>query len=250
MLLFLIGCAPQTADDSSSRKNPISTPNTFYTKPYYYPVEALKAGKVYEYSLMKENRSFVTHYWHLQTEQDASGQVFLIWNRYNPLFEQDQYIKEWIVRDGVVIKDYVFFVKDSTEASSTRYINKVEENIVFPFQASLESNMVYRFSCVLLLPPDSLTVKLVRDRKFHEEMEYLYDGKTLEAVAFVSNDLYDIEDKVEGGFWQQEKITKEIYVKGLGLVEEEVQTKGDATIEVTRLSKIYTWEEFEKLKEL
>lgn len=248
MLLFFIACTPPTTDNSSNPEPPKKTAKTFYTKPYYYPVEELKTGKVYEYSLVQDGQAFVTHYWHLQTEEGEKGQTFLIWKRYNPLFEQDQYIKEWIVQDGVVTKAYDIFIKDSTKQAPTRYTNEVEENIVFPFQATLESNMAYRFSCILTLPPDFLTVKLVRDRKFSGATEYVYKGTTEEAVAFTLNDLYDIENREEGGFWQQEKVTKEIYVKGIGLVQQEVQTKGETATEVTKLSNIYTWEAFEKLK--
>lgn len=244
LLLFLVACTSPKTDSVTIEQELGDSTKTFYTKPYYFPVEALKEGKVYEYSMIKDSTAFVDHYWHLQTVQDDKGQTFLIWKRYNPFFEQDQYIKEWVVKDGVVTKAYEMFVRDSTKQTPTRYINKVEENIVFPFQATLDSNMAYRFRCTLSLPPDFITVRLVRDRQFSQPLIYPYKGKKIPAVAFSCTDLYDLEDQQKGGYWEQKTTSVEIYAKGIGLV----QTKENQSPSVTRLSNIYTLEEFNQIK--
>ena len=117
---------------------------------------------------------------------------------------------------------------------------------MFPFEASLDSVMAYRFVCEMKLPPDFLTAKLVRDRKFAKTLSYSYKGDSLEAVAFACTDLYDIENKEEGGFWQMKKAVIEVYAKGIGLVYQEEKTAGQEGSEVTRLNEIYSVEEFEK----
>lgn len=246
--LCLMACEPPTPPTITvGSEEPTPTAQTFNTLPYYFPVEALKQGKVYEYSLMQDSAAFVTHYWLLQTEEDAKGQTFLIWKRYNPFFEQDQYIKEWIVKDGVVTVAYEMFIKDTATQISTRYVNKVEENIVFPFEASLDTNMAYRFSCALTLPPDFVTVRLIRDRQFSQPLVYPYQGKKVPAVAFACTDLYDLEDKEEGGYWEQKTASVEIYAEGIGLVYTEEKKEGKSST-INQLTHIYTLEEFEVLK--
>ncbi len=239
----LYSCSPT---EPAQEEEPIIDNNSFDTKAFYYPTEDLAAGKVYEYVMVHEEEAFLSHYWHLQSEKDEKGNVFLIWKRYDAQLQQDQYIKEWVVDGGVITQEYKFLVLDSATQEIKEYPNHVSQNVVFPFEASLDSVMAYRFVCEMKLPPDFLTAKLVRDRKFAKTLSYSYKGDSLEAVAFACTDLYDIENKEEGGFWQMKKAVIEVYAKGIGLVYQEEKTAGQEGSEVTRLNKIYSVEEFEK----
>lgn len=240
-----MACQPKTTDTASTASDSSNSDSTFYTKPYYFPIENLKEGKVYEYSLMQDSAAFVAHYWQLQSEQDATGETFLIWKRYNPLFEQDQYIQEWIIDDGVVTMDYALFIRDSESQTMERYVNEVEQNVVFPFHAALNADMVYRFSCTTKLPPNFITVHLVRDRRFSEQLVYPYAGKQLSAIAFSCQDAYDLEDEEEGGFWEPQAASVEVYAEGVGLVYIETKKAGETASEVIQLTNVYTLAEFE-----
>jgi hypothetical protein len=222
--------------------------NSFETKEYYFPVEQLADGKVYEYVVVHEGEAYLSHYYHLQSEKDEKGNLFLIWKRYNQQMQLDQYIKEWVISDGVITQEYKFYVLDSATNENIEYPNNVSQNVVFPFKASLDSVMAYRFVCEVKLPPDFLTTKLIRDRKFNQSTTYDYKGEKVDAVAFTSQNLYDIENEKEGGFWQLKKGTVEIYAKGIGLVFSEEKTSGQKGSEVIVLNEIYSVEEFEKLK--
>jgi hypothetical protein len=247
VLLFFVACQPQTSEPDPVVDTPPDTANSFFTKPYYFPVDDLQEGNVYEYSILQDSNTFLAYYWFLQSQKGEQGEDFLIWKRYNPLFEQDQYIKEWLVKDGVVTTEYELFARDSSQ-SLQRYINEVEQNIVYPFEAALDSNLAYRFACTMTLPPDFVTVRLVRDRRFLQAMEYVYKGRELPAIAFSCTDLYDLEDKAEGGFWEQKEMSIEIYAEGIGLVYTESKTEGEQASELTVLTNIYTVQEFEALK--
>jgi hypothetical protein len=243
MLLFLLcSCTPVPEPEKAET-------NSFYSKAYYYPAEELSAGKVYEYVIVHEGEEYLSHFWHLQSEKDTEGNLFLIWNRYNAQLQNDQYIKEWIIEDGVITKEYNFFVLDSATNSIKEYPNDVSQNVVFPFNASTDSAMAYRFVCEMKLPPDFLTAKLIRDRKFAKSTKFNYNGKEVDAVAFTCTDLYDIENVEEGGFWNIKKAVVEIYAKGTGLVYQEEKTAGQEGSEVTKLRAIYSFEEFENLLE-
>ena len=157
LILFVYSCTPA----NNNREQDPTDQNSFYTKDYYYPVEDLDSGKVYEYVVVHEGEEFISHYWHLQSKKDTNGNLFLIWERYNGLLKKDQYIKEWIINDGVITKEYNFFILDSTTKELNEYPNNVSQNVVFPFNASLDSVMAYRFVCEMKLPPDFLTSKLI-----------------------------------------------------------------------------------------
>jgi len=239
----IIACTPS----SEEQNQPQDDSNYELIKEYYYPIDSLYEGRVYEYSNIANNEAYISHYWHLQSQQAEDGNTYLIWKRYNPLFQQDMYIKEWIVNDGVITQEYLIYTIDSATQERQVHENKISQNVVFPFKASKDSVMAYRFECEVKLPPDYLTVKLVRDRKFKQLTTFEYKGEEIDAALFANNDLYDIENKEEGGFWKQQKGVVEIYGKNIGLVYQEEKTAGQEGTEVIRLTNIYSLEEFEAL---
>ena len=248
LLIFLSSCQPKESTEKTKEPVQEVEKNTFYTKDYYYPIESLSEEKIYEYVIENEGQSYLSHYLSLKKELGADGAVYLRSKYYGPNFKQNQEIKEWIIKDGVITQEYTFLVLDSVTQALKEYPNEVSQNVVFPFYASLDSMMAYRFVCEMKLPPDFLTVKLIRDRKFNKKLSYTYKEEALEAIAFVATDLYDIENTVGGGFWNQKKGTIEVYAKGIGLVYKETKTAGVETTEIERLSTIYSVEEFDALK--
>jgi hypothetical protein len=246
LILFVYSCTPLDTNEEQ-----VSTDqSSFYTKDYYYPVTELDSGRVYEYVVVHEGKEFISHYWHLQSKKDSAGNLYLIWERYNGLLQKDQYIKEWIIDDGVITKEYKFFILDSATQALKEYPNNVSQNVVFPFNASLDSVMAYRFVCEMKLPPNFLTSKLIRDRKFGQSTSFDYNGKEVEAIVFTSTDLYDIQNKEEGGFWNVKKDVVEIYAKGIGLVYQEEKTDGIEGSVATQLRTVYTKTEFDKIVEI
>ena len=248
LAILLLALCIACTDNVSTTDNPSEQANIFDAKAFYYPTEELLDGKVYEYVMLHEGEAFLSHYWHLQSEKDEEGNMFLIWKRYNQYFQQDQYIKEWVIADGVITQEYKMMVLDSATQQWNEYPNNVSQNVVFPFKPVLDSVMAYRFVCELKLPPDFLTSKLIRDRKFKETTSYSYQGEEVDAVVFNTIDLYDIENKDEGGFWNMTKQVVEIYAEGIGLVRQEERTEGQPGMEVTVLNKIYTIDEFNAQK--
>jgi hypothetical protein len=248
LLIFISSCQPK--ESSKNTEEPVQEVdnNTFYTKEYYYPIEFLSEEKIYEYVIENEGQTYLSHYRALKKELGKDGSVFLTSKYYAPDFKQNQEIKEWVIKDGAITQEYTFLILDSISQTLKEYPNEVSENVVFPFYASLDSMMAYRFVCKMQLPPDFLTVKLVRDRKFYKKLSYTYKEKELEAIAFTATDLYDIENTEGGGFWNQKKVTIEVYAKGIGLVYKETKTAGSEATEVERLANIYSVEEYEALK--
>lgn len=248
--LFWFSCEPTSSKIEDSTVNEEATPETINLKPYYYPLDSLKDGWVYEYA-NKESMT-VVYYWSFKVVKDEAGDRYLIGVRYNPFFEQDQFSREWIVANGTISKDYKMFLKDSISGKAQTYTAKISENVVFPFEAVQDSVMAYRFECALRLPPDTNVVtKLTRDRKFKEFSTYDLHGEKVDVAVFSNKDYYDIEDTKNGGFWNVEKEVTEIYAKDIGLVyqaEKTVDNTNPIPPNETFLSNIYTMEEFMKLQ--
>ena len=214
-----------------------STEQAWDVAAYYFPFDSLFEEKVYEYVLEKEGSEYVSHYWSYKSVIE-NNQKYLICKRYDPQFQLDQSIKEWILDDGVITQEYVFHIFDSVQQAYRTYENKISQNIVYPFKPTQDSAMAYRFVCEMKLPPHFLKAKLVRDRRFLHTSRLNVLGKERKVVFFESKDFYDIENENEGGFWNLEKETIETYAEGIGLVHQETRTKGESGIEVLRLSRV------------
>lgn len=240
LLLLLLG----SCDPSASSSNEI----TFNTRPYYFPIDDLKAGWVYEYHTIQNGNGYLSHFWHLTSVIDAND-TFLIWKRYNPLFEQDQYIKEQIFATGAMVKEYYLYAYDSSRQQRQAYA--VQQSAIFPFQAATDSNMVYRYSASMTLPPDFVTVRLNRDRRFEgvAPKPYSFEDQSLPAIVFQSKDVYDLEDTTEGGFWSDERRVYEYYAQGLGLVETQEWSAGSPTPSIIRLVKRHRVPVFDRLRQ-
>ncbi|MCH2046747.1 MAG: hypothetical protein MK212_21715 [Saprospiraceae bacterium] len=248
--LSMIGILALACENDPSNNH---TPEleTVNLKPYYYPLDSLQDGWVYEYA--DQASKIVTHYWFFKVVKDEAGDRYLVAVRYNGFFEQDQISREWIVANGTISKDYKILVRDSLTGIAEAYTADISENVVFPFEAVKDTNLAYRFECSFSLPPDTNIInKLTRDRKFREFSTYNLHGDEVDVAVFQNKDFYDIEDVANGGFWTVEKEVTEIYAKGIGLVYQ-----AEKTIDKTNpippreifLSNIYTMEEFIKLKE-
>ena len=215
-------------------------------KKFYYPIDDLEDGMVYEY--VDEKTGSVVGYWHYSTVKDEAGNRYLIGTNYNPFFEQDQFSREWIVATGTILKDYQFIQTDSATGKAIMRPAKIEESVVYPFEALSDSSLAYRFRMKFSLLPDTTThYDLVRDRKFGKYMNYTYDGKERKAVMFNTKEYIDAHNPVEGGSWQLNSDMTEIFAAGIGLVYTKKTSQG---VNYThRLKRRFTMEEFIKMKE-
>lgn len=214
------------------------------TKDYYYPIDKLTVPKVYEYSMVYEGEYYIDQYWRVQ-RSERDGATYLQMQGYNPLFQQNMYTEELILEDGVLTQKYDMLQLDSATQELKRYPNTLTQSIIFPFRTATDSQMVYRYETTSKTPPQFVTTKLVRDRKFKEFSTFDYQEKTYEAAIFSIKNLYDIEDKENGGFWNMTAEGEEVYAKGLGLVQKRtVNDQGEVSLE--QLTNVYSLAEFEE----
>ncbi len=220
--LFLLSACTSTNVEKEEEQNKDESYQML--KDYYYPVDDLAEGMVYIYENKKMNNQ--PDYWLYKTVYDEAGNQFLVATQYNLFFDQRQMLREWVVADGTILKDYRFFQKDTASGKVLGSQATIQENVIFPFKAVDDQDLAYRFQLKFsILPDTAVEYKITRDRKFDKYLKYEYNGEELDAVQFKSIEYTSVENDVEGGSWDMQANLVEIYAKGLGLVYKSSDSK-------------------------
>jgi len=181
-------------------------------EPYYYPLEELREGLVYEYR-SAGNPGDPPFYWYYRTLEE-DGATYLTGTFYDLDFTPFQYVKEERVSNGMLLAEYYLYENDSTGAQ-VQIAAEIESGNVFSFGAPDPKTMLFsKLSFSSASNPGPVTT-LIKNRQFLADTTYSYGGKTYEAAVFYVRELIDVEDE---GHVEHEFDGKEIYAKGLGLV--------------------------------
>jgi hypothetical protein len=185
---------------------------------YYFPVKALKEGKVYEYRFLG-NQQIVPEYWYHQTlspdpkASDKKGEYFTS-TLYDSNLEIRQIVSEEIVSNGMLLDELHLYFKDSTGRGAKVQATAIHRN-VYPFEFQ-DTTLKYIYKIHFKDPFDTLqTTYLTRTRKYKGKSNYLYKGKNYECVEFSIEE--NIDNDREGRF-ELKVYGKELYAKGIGLI--------------------------------
>ncbi len=211
---------------------------------YYFPAEALKAGRVYEYSSRggSEGES-VSEYWYYKGFKRDSG-WFLAATFYDQHFQIGQIMREKIGESGVTAREFFLYEPDTITAQQAPVPVFIESPHIFPFEVrDTAGTALFQLSYHPVWEPDA-TVTLVRRRRFlGDAPAFKFRGQSYPAIRFdvretIGNDRSDGET-VEG-------VGEEWYAKGIGLVYvRKTYGAGELTIE-NRLQDIILMTELEK----
>lgn len=242
LLIVLLFCACQ---GNGSEKSKTSADAAQPLKKFYYPVDSLEDGLVYEF--VDDSTGNTINYYLFKTVKDEAGDKFLICTGYNAFFEQQFMSREWIVADGTIQKDYLIMQFDSASGKSLVRPAKIEEAVVFPFSPVKDSAMAYRFRIKFTLLPDTaLLYDFIKDRRFDSFTTCSFEGKELKAAKIKINETREGADRTQdGGHWSVKQTSTEIYAEGIGLVS--VEQKYENRSAVSRLKRRMSVEEFQKL---
>lgn len=210
---------------------------------YYFPVEQLRAGRVYEYLNTGVSDTPVSEYWYYRSFQRDSG-LFLAATYYDQNFQIGQIAREKIVASGALAREYFLYEPDTITQQQAPVPVNIESPNVFPFKVS-DSTGVFLFKLQYhpIWEPDA-TVTLLRNRRFlGDGPPFKWNGKQYPSIRFdvrekISND-QDTNSDVEA-------YGEEWYAKGIGLVySRKTYGAGDLTIE-NRLNGIFSMTELEQ----
>ncbi|MCB0704931.1 MAG: hypothetical protein KDC34_06455 [Saprospiraceae bacterium] len=196
-----------------------------YLKPYYFPLDSLYDGQVYEYRSVGDTLD-PPYYWFYRTIEQE-GHTYLTGMYYNEFFQPGQLVREEAVESGMLLEDCFLFETDSVGLQH-QVPAEVGEASVFPFETSGVGS-VYVFSISYSMEADSGAVtSFFRNRQYMGDTSVLFKDKEYHAVQFYVRELVDIEDE---GHTEHEFDGLEIYAKGLGLFYSRKNINADFVLE-------------------
>ncbi len=209
---------------------------------FYYPLEELRDGLVYEYHPVN-NDTLPVDYWYYRVHK-IEGVDYLTANNYNENFEVQQFVREKVEWEGVQLVDFILY--QHLENGKQKQIDvEIQKNQVFP-SYTLDSTKQYTMKLKWDLPKEEGTfITIERKRKYLNKGEINFEGKEIPCVVFKLNE--HIEHFIEDdGYLEPEYPGVEIYAEGLGMVYFK-KVLGEGVEMEYELKAKYSMEEFEKL---
>lgn len=183
-------------------------------KAFYYPIEELKNGLVYQYEAVG-NDSIAPYYkYYISIENDTG--VFLASNYYDHTFTNTQFSLEQIIPEGVLLKEYHFMSYDSLGDLSKKVVSTIQSGSLMLF--SLEGENQYFNSEIAFqdFNDSLLTINLRRSRKYLQDTSYHIMGKERACLAFSVKE--SISYNNQGEYLEYQSDILELYAEQLGLV--------------------------------
>ena len=176
---------------------------------YYFPINALSAeGTLYTYRNMQDTLADMELWRH---RKKGDGLIESI--NYNFKEEVVQRQFDRIVGNGVLIDSLILYFEDSLGVKRQQKV-KVLTPHRFPFEPG-DSTKVWLTHLEWWQPEDSVHVVLERRRRFIGPVNWEFEGQTIPAVKFRTEDKFETE---QVGWTSSAWTGEEIYAKDIGLV--------------------------------
>ncbi len=210
---------------------------------YYYPVEQLEEGLVYEYRAVN-NDSLGPSYWYFKSVSTDTA-LYFTGNYYEADFVVRQFFRSEIVHNGSLIDDYFLYSMDST-GQQIRFPAEVEADNAFPFSVR-DSGGIFLFKLKWTFQEEPLqTTTLIRNRRYKGKDTYPYQGKNHDCVVF---EVKELVDDFNNGHLEKQFNGIELYAKDIGLIYYKKEI-GDNFVLEYELADIYPMKNLEaKFKE-
>lgn len=214
---------------------------------YYFPVEELRSGKVYEYDVVQGDSSS-PEYWYFRTFQRDTG-LFLAGTHYDSRFRISQIIRQEIGKDGVFAHQYSLYDQDFETGKQVETNTVIDSAEIFPFRVRDSVGVfVFRMNYQPLADPGT-TLYLTRQRIFlGEAPAFELDGATYPCIRFGLVESLGTKTRPEALLKAR---GEELYARGLGLVyyRKTFGSKSKFTVEY-RLKDVFPMAELERKAEL
>ena len=203
---------------------------------YYFPVDQLRGGMVYEY-VSEQGDSVTTEYWYYRTFVRDSG-MFMVGTYYDAQFQIGQIVRQKITESGAVAREYFLYETDAATGKQTQIRTTLESAQLFPFTAR-DSTVKVVFS-LKYHPTDDPEggIEISRDRHFlGSAPEFEFRGEKIPCIRF------GLEESIAG----LEGRGEEHYALGLGLVyyRKAYGPRGDVRFEY-KLHDVFPMSELER----
>ncbi|MEO1262682.1 MAG: hypothetical protein AAFZ15_28000 [Bacteroidota bacterium] len=207
---------------------------------YYFPLNELKKGKIYEYKSVGNELDPPMFWYYKSMKQD--GSTYLLGMGYDPEFNPDQFVREEKVSNGMLLVG--FYTYESVDSIGKR--NQVQADIaagnVFPFYVKQPANVLLTSLSWMPEGQDGATINLVRNRQFASDTSFVFKNKNIPGVKFNTIELIEHDEQ---GRLPLEYGGMEVYAKNIGLVSFKKNITEGYQL-AYELKDIYSMEEFEE----
>jgi hypothetical protein len=219
-----------------------ATSSDINLRPYYFPVENLKIGRVYRYETTQNDLSMAEYGYFKTLERDTG--VFLASTFYDQNFSITQIRSEKITPSGSIAKDCFLFEPDKKTDNFLRVQSTVKSPDLYPFRVS-DTLGIYLYSLSYHPKNDTTSTNyIIRNRR------YLGTGGPfiLNEISYpcIRMEIREIIGNEQEGSWETEGIGEEWYARGLGLVYYRKSYDQGKLILETKLKETFPMSELEK----
>lgn len=181
---------------------------------YYFPVDDLEDGLVYEYRPVGQDSIGHDYWYYITVKQD--GQTHFVGNYYDAELNVRQLVREEKVENGMLLQDMYLYATD-TLGKQMKISVEVQANNAYPFKVSDPSGIfLYKVKWNDPYEEGSHTT-LIRNRRYIGDTTYIYQGKTFPAIQIELKELIE-NFRANDGYAEPQYSGLEVYAKGLGLV--------------------------------
>lgn len=209
---------------------------------YYFPVEDLRTGRVYEYA-SETGDTTERRYWYYRSFTRDSG-LFMNGTQYDRFFQIVQIMREKIVDNGSLVRNSYLYETDTLTGIAQPITARIESPNLFPFQVT-DSLGVFLFRLSYHPGPDSsTTIYIIRNRRFlGDGPEFEFAGQRYPTIRF---GLREAVGHDQEGTLEIEGTGEEWYARGLGLVYYRKSFSGGKYAYAFRLAETFPMTEFER----
>ena len=209
-------------------------------KPYYFPIEDLKEGKVYEFHSVG-NEYDPPFYWFVRSIE-IEGSTYLTVMYYDYNFQPYQFVREEVVSNGMLLADMYLYETDTLTGKQNQIFVNIDSGNVFPFEKKEPAPVL--LSSIQWQQDSLTTMTFVRNRQYLSDTSVVFKSDKIEAIKLNALEMVDSEVKGEGHL-EQEYAGKEIYAWGIGLIYFEKNISPEWQMRYA-LKDIYNMETFEE----
>ncbi|NUO01383.1 MAG: hypothetical protein HUU01_12295 [Saprospiraceae bacterium] len=211
---------------------------------FYFPLKQLEDGMVYAYESARNDAQRDTTYWYYRSIRNDTG-IFLTGTYYGSLPSPQQFVREEMVRNGMLTSEVFLYTTDSLGKQQPVPV-EILSGSAFPFEVSDSGSGVFLYKIRFAFPAnpyDSIT--LIKNRRYLRDTTYTFQEEAEKAVVLELKELVESGNRQQG-FVEPRYGGREIYAKGIGLVYSEKKISENYTL-ANRLLFRCTMEELEAI---
>jgi len=200
--------------------------DTHDIKSYYFPINQLKDGLVYEYHPVN-NDSLPIEFWYYHTLETDTA-TYLTATYYDQNYTVRQVSNEEIVSNGSILHNHFLYEFDSTGLQYQIPASITSSN-AFPFEVRDSGGVfILKMKWIYQQNPE-VSMTLIRNRQYAGHANYDFKQNELDCVRF---DLKEVVDHSADGHLEIAPYNgMEYYAKGLGLIYYKKEISKDFILE-------------------